>query len=176
MRMPRFLYWISLAPFACVVAMWFVAISIPDDVVLWSHRGQQHGSHHDSLQVTLTPYHAVEVAFSTGCIWVDDRNCGLYNLRTGPAILGIYIGAVADPGSSRTFVVMLPFWLMGTLTAAGPAAHWLRRELQDGRADWRWLNGKCTACGYDLRGSPDRCPECGKDPLPPPVGISQTLS
>jgi hypothetical protein len=53
--------------------------------------------------------------------------------------------------------VSIPFWLLiGVTTTAG----WLL-----GRRNWlvrrRVINGQCPACGYDVRATPDHCPECG---------------
>jgi hypothetical protein len=52
----------------------------------------------------------------------------------------------------------LPCWFLMALAALLPAV-WLRR--------WRRRNrplGLCPTCGYDLRATPTRCPECGTTP------------
>ena len=51
----------------------------------------------------------------------------------------------------------VPYWAPATHTALLPAA-WLTRHL---RARRRRAGRFCPQCGYDLRASPERCPECG---------------
>jgi hypothetical protein len=61
-------------------------------------------------------------------------------------------------------IVAVPYWMIGVATLLLPTA-WLihRRALAK-----RHVAGECVTCGYDLRASPDRCPECGAPvPLPP---------
>jgi hypothetical protein len=59
--------------------------------------------------------------------------------------------------------IILPCWFIMTLLVALPAPVMARRL---GRLRRRRAN-RCVNCGYDLRGSPDRCPECGTVPAPP---------
>ena len=58
------------------------------------------------------------------------------------------------PHACRFTYVAVPLWLPLLLSAALPAL-WLRRHVR------RHGPGLCAACGYDLRATPDKCPECG---------------
>jgi hypothetical protein len=54
--------------------------------------------------------------------------------------------------------VIVPFWAL-TLAAGLLPTLWLRRRIL-----YRSRTGHCTVCSYDLRATPDRCPECGAVP------------
>ena len=67
----------------------------------------------------------------------------------------------ASPGvrslevSARSLVV--PYWLMVLVALALPG----HRGAKAVRAGRRAAAGRCRRCGYDLRATPARCPECG---------------
>jgi hypothetical protein len=48
----------------------------------------------------------------------------------------------------------VPSWFLAAVSAVAPALWLIRRRR-------RILAGHCQACGYDLRETPQRCPECG---------------
>jgi hypothetical protein len=67
------------------------------------------------------------------------------------AITGCY---VFQPDNT---VIRLPLWPAVVASAASPVrAIWRKRRLAR-----RAKQNLCRVCGYDLRGTPARCPECG---------------
>jgi hypothetical protein len=74
-------------------------------------------------------------------------------LIAGAFILGVLEGPML-------FLAVLALGLIA-LTTAGIRV--IRRV--PSAADRRAARGMCRACGYDLRGTPNRCPECGTFPL-----------
>ncbi len=61
----------------------------------------------------------------------------------------------------KRWMIGAPMALPTTLLAFPPmfAAY---RALRRARATFRSRNSFCVACGYDLRATPGRCPECGR--------------
>jgi hypothetical protein len=64
------------------------------------------------------------------------------------------------PSSGWAFELWIPFWWTALMTAVLPAVALVRWYKQ---RKYTRVNS-CSHCGYDLRATPDRCPECGAVP------------
>jgi len=76
--------------------------------------------------------------------------------------LGVYVrprmSAYMLPGKAWRAVFRLPYWFLLLLATLGMAP-WIFGRWRRGRQP----QGHCKNCGYDLRASPERCPECGAE-------------
>jgi hypothetical protein len=100
---------------------------------------------------------------------VDASHCGAFVSRNfvlvydppdvldHTGLLGFGHASVALGATGSASVLSVPFWAVAALTLVAPAIM-LQRRLKDRR--WRRA-GLCPTCGYDLRASRGRCPECG---------------
>jgi hypothetical protein len=76
------------------------------------------------------------------------------------------LSAPAVPRADRRYYwFVLPCWIAAALFAILPA-HQTRAMLRRRRTARRAKAGLCPTCAYDLRATPDRCPECGRIPSP----------
>ena len=100
---------------------------------------------------------AVEVSFGNPCM----------ELPVGPAEAGFSAGANdrhlgSFPEASlrvRRWYARVPYWAVTLAMLVLPGGVVLRAVIR--RHRHRRGAGFCSACGYDLRASKDRCPECG---------------
>jgi hypothetical protein len=57
--------------------------------------------------------------------------------------------------------IRFPHWLIVAFTGVFPLSVLLRSGSRAARRHYRTRRGRCQSCGYDLRATLDRCPECG---------------
>jgi hypothetical protein len=70
---------------------------------------------------------------------------------------GVSTGGQVVPRYNWTPVFGFPYWGAVVAATLAPVAWTFRHR----RYRHRVTKGLCLACGYDLRASPERCPECG---------------
>jgi hypothetical protein len=75
-------------------------------------------------------------------------------------------GGKPVPQYNWSEVFGFPYSVAVAATAPLPALRAMKRMKRRLRAS----KGLCTRCGYDLRATPDRCPECGDALVPRDVG------
>jgi hypothetical protein len=82
--------------------------------------------------------------------------------------LGFQFVSDAVPLGGNAFImvigIIVPWWFAVGISAM-PAGMWYLLWRRRRRAELRMERGQCVRCGYDLRESPGRCPECGGEPI-----------
>ena len=76
------------------------------------------------------------------------------------AELGLAPGETIGPAIVSGWRYVDVSWWLPAVTGALLPAWWVRRRAREQRA-MRKAKGLCLRCGYDLRATPGRCPECG---------------
>ena len=159
---------LSLVLFVAVVVLWVRSYATPDAVwhfgrgsefrfTVWQARTWRGKAAVDAITGSMYQpppppglHHAREPEFSANLKWPNDL------LGFGHADSEYSVPFYDEKRS--TWVV--PLWFPAALALALPAT-WL---VQRRRRIKRLHAGLCRRCGYDLRATPGRCPECGTTP------------
>jgi hypothetical protein len=83
----------------------------------------------------------------------------VYTLIAGsePPGASWYSVIYTPPAPANFPVIIVPYWPTVMLLAIAPGVWVWKRTKQRNRQ----RDGLCRVCGYDLRATPQRCPECG---------------
>ena len=184
----RFFAVMSLALLAGSVALWVRSVRVNDQLSFRSDRSVftlMSAPHGVCFQRNDVP-HAGAFAFIASSMMLPEPGWSARSLPWGPSVVTSDLGsrggtslnirftitmnnAWSEPANAvlgfgwenklRSLVLVVPFWFLVILFSVLPLAS-IRRALRDRK---RHAHGLCPHCGYDLRATPGRCPECGRE-------------
>jgi hypothetical protein len=97
-----------------------------------------------------------------GLLPVTVRRWSDFEHVSGPMTPYISTGSYGGPGPPTPYwSVRIPLWFIVPMLAMLPAARLFVLIRNARRRRRRLRANQCLACGYDLRGGHERCPECG---------------
>jgi hypothetical protein len=163
---------LSLMLCAAVCLLWVRGAGIGDTILLKAERPE--GTNWAS-RYWQAYAHAGRVRICRGAeVWTDPRDVATLwkpgppsrlqwssfapGASPGPAVRFERVALANTTGYSHVrWELTLPDWFLIAAAAALPAARLVRR-VHRGPI---YGGGRCPRCGYDLRATPDKCPECG---------------
>lgn len=156
---------VSLLLCVAVCVLWMRSFEVTDDIVYTRGEVGQIGLGSAKGRITLCIIQSRKPAgFRSkhdGFSYTDKTSWTIAHtflprVATPFQVAGFQVKRVTLPETQLDWVIA-PLWSVVVLTAVPPAiqlGRWKRRRR------YRKEN-RCLTCGYDLRASPERCPECG---------------
>lgn len=144
-----------------------LTLKLGEHRVLWVETVQDGGF--EFVQQTGAP----SGVFQSGWITAEPTGPLPASTRHGFGAVSTTLPVSYDGGQSATVIgltaVTIPTYMLALLTALLPTV-WISIAWRQERVRNRTKRGLCPRCGYDLRASPERYPECGAAVVAPAVG------
>jgi hypothetical protein len=134
-----------------------------------------------------SPFAYLQVSVRSGrcCVYRNrgtpapaDTARGVFHYRSAPLAGPAAAGFAFDTLGTRQWILSLPCWFAAAALLVPPALR-LRLACSDHLSHGRRRRNRCLICGYDLRATPERCPECGSVPSstnPPAPAVTTEAS
>ena len=107
--------------------------------------------------VSLVAWLAISILWCRDAGYYVQLNTPNHSSRVYGPHLGFWIEWQGwQPSETSGWVWRAQYWMLFWLSLGVPSLWILEHVRRRSR-----IVGRCTACGYDLRATPDRCPECG---------------